>query len=251
MVSEFDPKAPMVTRLLRWCAALAVLSMLTPGALQAAELNEDQKQMAKEGTAHLKRFLAYSQAEAMRNLLGAVRGVVVVPSGNKGGFVFGYEQGNGLLFARHGDKWSDPVAMRLSNFSIGMQAGFKSSSMVIFIMTNKALDELIAGVEHYGGSGGFAAGKWGVSSTGAGGPVSGLQVLIVSTAKGAFLGGGLEKVTIELSTEMNKSVYGDDFDIRKVLSNTESRIPEIEEMRKILTDAVHASWWGELKARSK
>ncbi len=35
----------------------------------------------------------------MRNLLGAVRGVVVVQSSYKGGFVSDYERGNGLLFA--------------------------------------------------------------------------------------------------------------------------------------------------------
>jgi lipid-binding SYLF domain-containing protein len=63
-----------------------------------------------------------------------------------------------MLLARHGDKWSDFVAMRLNNFSIGMQAGFKSSSMVMFILTKKALDELIAGVDQYGGGGGAA---WG------------------------------------------------------------------------------------------
>ena len=87
----------MVTRLLRWCAARTVLA---PDALQAAGLNEDQKQMAKEGTEHLKSFLACSQAdEAMRNHLVAGRGVVVVQSSYKGGFVSDYERGNGLLFA--------------------------------------------------------------------------------------------------------------------------------------------------------
>ena len=86
----------MVTRLLRWCAARTVLA---PDALQAAGLNEDQKQMAKEGTEHLKSFLAYSPAEAMRNLLVAGRGVVVVQSSYKGGFESDYERGNGLLFA--------------------------------------------------------------------------------------------------------------------------------------------------------
>ena len=60
--------------------------------------------------------------------------------------------------------------MRISNFSIGMQTGFKSSSMLIFIMTRKALNELIAGVDQYVGGGGFAIGGWGPSSTGAGGP---------------------------------------------------------------------------------
>ncbi len=51
----------------------------------------------------LKSFLSHKQAEAMRNLLGAVRGLMIVPSSHKGGFLVGYEQGNGMLFARRGD----------------------------------------------------------------------------------------------------------------------------------------------------
>jgi lipid-binding SYLF domain-containing protein len=210
----------------------------------AAELTADQKEMAKHGTEHLKSFLSHPQAEAMRNLVGGVRGLLIVPSSHKGGFVVGYEQGNGLLFARHGDQWSDPVAMQLSNMSVGFQAGFKSSSMLAFIMTRKALDELIAGVGHVGGGGGFAIGQWGLSSTGAGGLADGLGVLIVSTAKGAFLGGGLTDVDISLANDINASLYGADADIKKILASTKGEIRELEEIRRILTDAVHASWWA-------
>ena len=190
-------------------------------------------------------------AAAVRNLLGAVRGVLIVPSSHKGGFLIGYERGNGMLLARHGDQWSDFVAMRLSNLSIGMQAGFKSSSMVIFIMTKKALDELIAGVDQYGGGGGFAIGSLGLSTTGAGGLKGGLEVLAVSTAEGAFLGGGFTDVNIELAMDINNAVYGPDFDIKETLASTEDKLRELDEMRRILTDSVHASWWEGSKVKPK
>jgi lipid-binding SYLF domain-containing protein len=236
---------------MRWCGTLAVLAVLAPGLLRAEGLNEHQKEMVKQGTEHLKSFLSRPQAEAMRNLLGAVRGVLIVPSSHKGGFLVGYERGNGMMFARHGDQWSDPVVMRLSNFSIGMQAGFKSSSMVMFILTKKALDELIAGVDQYGGGGGFALGSLGLSSTGVGGLKGGLEVLIVSTAKGGFLGGGFTDVDIELAMDINKAVFGPDFDVKETLARTESELPEFKEMRRILTDAVHASWWEGSKIKPK
>ncbi len=200
---------------------------------------------------NLKSFLSHSQAEALRNLLGAVRGVLIVPSSEKGGFLVGYERGNGMLFARHGDQWSDPVVMRLSNLSVGVQAGFKSSSMVMFIMTRKALDELIAGVDQYGGGGGFALGSWGLSSTAAGGPKSGLAVISVSTAEGAFLGGGFTNVDIELAMDINNTVYGADFDVKETLANTKGEVPEFDAIRKILTESVHASWWEGSKATPK
>jgi lipid-binding SYLF domain-containing protein len=236
---------------MRWCGTLAVLAVLAPGLLRAEGLNEHQKEMVKQGTEHLKSFLSRPQAEAMRNLLGAVRGVLIVPSSHKGGFLVGYERGNGMMFARHGDQWSDPVVMRLSNFSIGMQAGFKSSSMVMFILTKKALDELIAGVDQYGGGGGFALGSLGMSSTGAGGLMGGLEVLIVSTAKGGFLGGGFTDVDIELAMDINTAVFGADFDVKKTLASTDGELPDFDEIRRILTESVHASWWEGSKIKPK
>ena len=244
-------RTPIITGLMRWCGALAMFAVLAPGNLQAEGLNEHQKELVKHGTEHLKSFLSHPQAAAMRNLLGAVRAVLIVPSSHKGGFLVGYERGKGMLLARHGEQWSDFVAMRLSNLSIGMQAGFKSSSMVMFIMTRKALDELIAGVDQYGGSGGFAMGSWGLGSTGAGGLEGGLEVLAVSTAEGAFLGGGFTDMEIELAMDVNNAVYGADFDVKKTLASTEGKIPEFDEIRRILTESVHASWWEGSKAKPK
>ena len=73
MTSTPENRAPIVAELIRWFGALAVLAMLAPGVLRAEGLNEDQKEMVRHGTEHLKSFLSHPQAEAMRNLLGAVR----------------------------------------------------------------------------------------------------------------------------------------------------------------------------------
>jgi lipid-binding SYLF domain-containing protein len=69
---------------------------------------------------------------------------------------------------------------------------------------------------------------------GAGGPISGLAVLSVSTAKGAFLGGGFTGVDIELAMGINKAVYGPDFDVKETLARTEGELPEFTEIRKML-----------------
>ena len=85
--------------------------------------------------------------------------------------------------------------------------------------------------------------SWGLSSTGAGGPKSGLAVISVSTSKGGFLGGGFTDVDIELAMDINTAVYGADFDVKETLANTKGEVPEFDAIRKILTDSVHASWW--------
>ena len=50
MTSRPKFQAPIVTGLMRWCGALAVLAVLAPGNLQAEGLNEHQKEMVKKGT---------------------------------------------------------------------------------------------------------------------------------------------------------------------------------------------------------
>ena len=94
-------------------------------------------------------------------------------------------------------------------------------------------------------------GSWGLGSTGAGGLSGGLEVLAVSTAEGAFLGGGFTDVEIELAMDVNNAVYGADFDVKKTLASTEGKIPEFDEIRRILTESVHASWWEGSKAKPK
>ena len=83
----------------------------------------------------------------------------------------------------------------------------------------------------------------GLNSIGAGGLEGGLEVLIVSTAKGGFLGGGFTDVGISLAMDVNTAIYGADFDVKKTLARTENELPELAELRGILTDSVHASWW--------
>ena len=90
-----------------------------------------------------------------------------------------------------------------------------------------------------------------MGSTGAGGLTGGLEVLAVSTAEGAFLGGGFTDVEIELAMDVNNAVYGADFDVKETLASTGGKVPEFDEIRRILTEAVHASWWEGSKAKPK
>ncbi len=87
------------------------MACLGPAQADAIAKVQNEVEEIKLSAEHLKSFLSHPQAEAVRNLLGAVRGVLIVPSSHKGGFLVGYERGTGILLARHGDQWSDFVAM--------------------------------------------------------------------------------------------------------------------------------------------
>ena len=106
----------------------------------------------------------------------------------------------------------------------------------------QAADDLINGINKLSGSGGFVLGKLGLGVTGAGGIKGGLETITVSTAEGAFLGGGLGKVDISALKELNKAAYGQDFDIAETLSQLGGKLKEADGMRAHLKSAVVKAW---------
>src|SRR3954447_24139339 len=85
--------------------------------------------MLKVGGEHTDGFLNHSQTEAIRNMLGGVRGIFVAPDVSGEAALLGVEAGTGFLMRRHGKDWSDPVFFKLSAASVGYQAGAKSERM--------------------------------------------------------------------------------------------------------------------------
>ena len=232
--------------LIRWMSTALISCMIItvamPGALRAEEDLQTAIKMMKKNAAHLKGFFSHSQAEAIRNIIGAARAVYFAPEVTKGGLLVGLEKGKGMLLRRHGREWSDPVFLSLSEYSIGTQIGVKESAFIMLIMTDDAADGLIKGLHKMAGTGGFAIGNLGIGASGAGGVHGGLEVIIVTTAKGAFLGTGLADMKMSEMKELNREAYGKNFDLNSVLSKPGGRFKPADELRAHLKAAVVSSW---------
>jgi lipid-binding SYLF domain-containing protein len=61
------------------------------------------------------------------------RGIFIAPSSTSIGFILGSQQGVGVLLARHGQVWSDPVFIRLSNYDVGFLAGASKSEVMMLV----------------------------------------------------------------------------------------------------------------------
>ena len=112
----------------------------------------------------------------------------------------------------------------------------------MIMMTDEAVDDLVKGLQKMAGTGGFALGDWGIGASGGGGVHGGLEVLTVTTSKGAFLGGGLADMKMSEMEKLNQAAYGKNFDMNTILSKPGGKFKAAADLRAHLKEAVIKSW---------
>ena len=200
------------------------------------------KRMVELGAEHGESFLSHSQTRAIRNMLGGVRGVFLAPDLTTEAAILGIEHGTGFLLRRHGKDWSDPVFVLFSETSVGYQAGVKESHTLILLMTDEAVNNFVKGKMELGGTGGFAIGTYGLGVSGTGELKGGLEMIILSTNKGAFAGGGWAEVTPVLASKLNDEIYGKNADVSQILAVPGGKYGPAIKVRQVLSQMVGEAW---------
>lgn len=198
--------------------------------------------MFEIGNERLKAIMGHPQSQGVRNMLGGARGFFVAPHVFSAATIFGFANGTGFMIRRHGKDWSDPVFLRLTTVSVGFQAGGKDEHLLVLLMTDDAVEDFTKGNFQLGGTGGFALGKWGIGASAGGSESGGLEMLIISSAEGAFLGAGWTSSKPELLDELNTQVYGSGFDAKEVLGKPGGAYPAAVGVRETLGEMVVQSW---------
>lgn len=220
------------------CILLGALGAIT---VQADD-EPDFKGLLSEATSHLKGFSSHSQAEAIINLAGAAKSVIIIPDEIAASFIVGYKRGTGAMFRRHGNDWSDPVFLTFSKYGVGLQVGGSHNEVIIMVLTNKVADGLINGVSNMGGSGGFALGSLGMGSSGEGSVGGGLEMFSVSTRAGLQLGGSIENTHVSPAENFNTAAWGEDYDLKSILSQAGGELESAQELREALVEATKKSF---------
>lgn len=223
-------------------AAFAIIAMVIFAVPVDARADDEHLELIEKSTATLNTYLAQKEWAGVKNMLGAVKAVIVVPDFKSGALIVGYERGSGVIMVRHGDQWSDPAFIALSQRSVGFQAGVKQSQLLMLVMTRAAVDDLGEGVSRIGGTGGFALGGLGVGASGAGGISGGLQILTITLSEGFAFGGGLADSSIALREELNAIAHGENFEWNGLLGKPGGGLAEAAGIRALLTEVVRESW---------
>ena len=211
----------------------------------AAEVDTDQSSSARivqVGAEKMQHFLSFEQADAIKNMLGGARAVFIAPYVQGEAALIGMENGTGYLMCRHGEKWSDPVFYKITQYSVGYQGGAKEEHMVMLFMTDKAVTDFTKGKMDIAGSGGFALGTIGAGASGAGGIKGGLELLIVSTDEGAYIGSGMGTMTPQPATDINDAIYGPHANLAAILGGNGGKYRPADAVRATLSKWVAEAW---------
>jgi len=141
-------------------------------------------------------------------LFARARGVMVVPQLVKGGFFIGGEGGNGILMARHGAQWSHPAFYTLASASFGLQIGLEVAEVVLFVMSERALNAWMRDEVKLGGQAGLTVLVIGANASAATTTNANVDVIAWAKTKGAYAGLTLEGSIIKPRNDWNSAYYG-------------------------------------------
>jgi SH3 domain-containing YSC84-like protein 1 len=150
-------------------------------------------------------------------LLHKARAILIVPRLYKGGFFVGGEGGEGVLLARTGHGWSQPAFYAMGSASFGLQIGLEQSEVVLFIMSQKALDAVMRNEFKFGANAGLAVVTLGSSVGAATTSAVGADIVVWASSSGAYAGITLDGSIIKPSPDADRDYYGRSTTTREIL----------------------------------
>ena len=148
-------------------------------------------------------------AEQLTGLLQKTRGVLVIPSYYKAGFIIGGSYGDGVLLKKNrDDTFGDPAFYRMTSGSIGLQAGMQSAEIMFMILTEKGMQAILDDEFKIGANVGLSIGAIGAGAEAATTTNVGNDIVAYSLNTGLFAGGSLEGSVIKPRKDWNAAVYG-------------------------------------------
>ncbi len=190
------------TRAATICVSLALLVTAAPPASAATE--QEQHVIMAETT--LSNFLRDPNMSWLQENLHRVKGVIIVPTIVKAGFIFGGSGGRAVYVSRDAKsgRWVGPAFYNLSTASVGFQIGVEVAEVMMMVMTDKGANSLLATNFKMGGDASVAAGPVG---TGAKASVQ-EDFVSFSRSKGLYGGLNLEGSVVQTADDWNRAYYG-------------------------------------------
>ena len=144
-------------------------------------------------------------------LLRDADAVVIVPDSLMGGLVISARHGCGVLLIRGSDGiWSNPVFVKMTGASVGLQAGVAKTDIFLVIRSRRSLERIMQGNGKLtlGANASVAAGPIGRQASADTDAAMRAEILSYSRSRGIFAGVAFEGDTLRIDPETNQKFYG-------------------------------------------
>lgn len=199
----------------RIIVALGAVLLIAAAIASSARAESDQQALVDKAALTVEQMLANPEHPSLRANISRAKGVLVVPSLIKGGFIFGVEGGSGVLLARHQTGWTQPAFFTIGAGSFGLQAGVQDAQVMLLIMTDRGLNAVMKQQFKLGVDASVAIGPGdgvGVGKGVGGATTAGLGADIYSFAdtRGLFAGVSFDGAGVIKREDWNRAYYGKD-----------------------------------------
>jgi len=220
--------------------AVATLLIGAVGTMPAAADRDSTEELVLRAEAAVRALVRDENiGKQITTRLPHARAVVVFPSLYRGAFILGGEGGDGVLVARDSNgTWGGPAFVRLISASIGLQIGGQVAEAMLLVMTDSALEALLADKVKLGADIAVTVGPMGAgAAAGTSTAVQGADVWAFSRAEGLFGGGALGGGVLEQREESNAAYYGGPAGVREIVAGTVRPNAQAGGLRAVLGDA--------------
>ena len=241
-----DTESTMPATPRRLSLALAVL--IAAGSV-AAGTREDAR--ADDAMRVVKQIQAIPESSIPDRLLDEAKGIVVVPDTIKAGVMLGGRRGLGLMSVKTANgTWSNPVFVKLTGASFGLQAGVQSADVILVFRSERGLDNIVNGKFTLGADAGVAAGPVGRNAAAATDGALKAEIWSWSRARGLFAGVALDGAVLQIDNGANSTAYGEGSTPRMIF---EGRAPQaasatLTHFRDTLEEATAAARYARQRA---
>lgn len=198
----------IIKRPLLFCIAIITMGMVIFANPTTATEPVEQQGLVDKARVTFENFMVDEQNFGVwfRKNLPEAKGLLIIPSLLKGGYIVGGSGGSGVLLIKDAKTglWSQPAFYTMGSFTLGLQIGGEAAEVVMMVRTQKAVDKLLTSSFKLGGDASIAAGPVGA------GAKSNVMTDIISYAKskGAYAGVSLEGAVIAARAKWNQAYYG-------------------------------------------
>ncbi len=180
------------------------------------------------------------QAKIPQKLLQNANAIVIIPNLKHGGLLLGGSYGHGILTVKNENGWSDPSFVTFRSVSFGLQAGIRSTDVIMIFENKRGLNGIIDGKAIIGINAGAVVGnKERQVSKETDGELS-AKIFSFGQGNGLELNiGSISGGNLYIDDETNDKYYNKIVKTDLLLSGAEqSNKPQVVEFKKVITDII-------------